>query len=47
MPSGHGRGHGRGRGGRCAAARAALNLEEEVLPTREQHMEEPILEELA
>ena len=36
---------GRGHGGGCATARAALNLEEEVPPAREQHMEEPILEE--
>ena len=45
MPTGRGRGRGRGRVGRCATARAALNLEEEVPPTREQHVEESILEE--
>ena len=42
VPAGHCRGHGCGRGGGCAA----LNLEEEVLPAGEQHVEEPILEEL-
>ena len=45
MPAGHGRGHGRGHGQEHVTARTALNLEEEVPPTREQHGEEPILEE--
>ena len=46
MPAGRGQGHGHGHRGGCGTARAALNLEEEVLPAREQHGEEPILEEL-
>ena len=45
MPTGNGHGHGRGHGRGHTAARAALNLDEEVPPAREQHMEEPILEE--
>ena len=44
VPAGHGHDRGHGHGGGCAAAHAALNLEEEVPPTREQHVEEPILE---
>ena len=46
MPTSRGRGRGRGHGGGCTAARTPLNHEEEVLPTKEQHEEEPILEEL-
>ena len=48
MPTshGHGHGHGCGCGRERIAARAGLNLEEEVLSIGEQHMEEPILEEL-
>ena len=45
VPASHGHGCRRGRGGGCVAARAALNLEEEVPPAREQHVEEPIPEE--
>ena len=44
-PAGHGR-RGHGRGGGRAAAHTALNLEEQVPPPGEQHMEEPILEQL-
>ena len=43
--AGHGHGHGHGRGGGHAAAHVALNLEEDTPPAREQHMEEPFLEE--
>ena len=43
MPAGHGHGRGHGHQGGHAAA---LNLEEEVPPAVEQHVEEPILEEL-
>ena len=46
MTTGHGHGHGCCYGGGRAATHAALNLEEEVPPTGEQHVEEPILEEL-
>jgi len=35
--------HRRGCGGGCAATHVALNLEEEVPPAGEQHLEEPIL----
>ena len=45
MPTGRGHGDGRGHGGGCVATHIALNLEE-APPAREQHMEEPILEEL-
>ena len=37
---------GHGHGGGCAATHVALNLEEEAPPIEEQHVEEPILEEL-
>ena len=47
IPTGHGHGRGHGHGGGCVATHTALNLDEEVLPIREQHKEEPILEELA
>ena len=46
MPTGHGHGCGHGHGGGCATTHTALNLEEEVPPAVEQHVEEPILEEL-
>ena len=46
MPTGHGRGHGRGHGGGCAVSHAALILKEEVPPAIEQHVEDPILEEI-
>ena len=45
MSTGQGCGHGHGCGRGRAIACAALNLEEEVPPTREQHVEESILEE--
>ena len=45
MPAGHGRGCGHGRGGGRTTTHVVLNFEEEVPPTREQHVDEPILEE--
>ena len=45
MSTTHGHGHGRGYGGGHAATHVALNLEEDTPPAREQHVEEPILEE--
>ena len=45
VPTDHGHGRGHGHGGGCVAAHIALNLEEEVPPAEEQHVEEPILEE--
>ena len=46
VPAARGCGHGRGHGGGHAATCTTLKLEEEVPPAREQHGEEPILEEL-